>query len=222
MIARAVAVLALCAACGSRSPAPPMTTAQLEAAAVELDTRCTEAPDRLPVHGSAELERLIAPKNRDAIVAGPLAERVIDHGRHTGALLRMYNTFMRCGRPVETLAVNAALLEGYANSMADGEAVIAALPADAPERARKRAAVERKIAGLRGGIGSTIGMLADPALPVVPLPLATRLGSAIDAVRAATPPGALDEPLAQLDAAIAATSEPARRDALAAVRAAVR
>ena len=222
-LAAAVTVALVVACSGSRRAEPPMTSVQLEAAAAKLDRDCTEAPDRLPGYGSPTFARLTAADNRKAIVAAPLAARTADHARHTAAILRLYNTYLRCGRPVETLAVNAALLEGYAASMADGEALIASLPADAPETAQKRAGHARKIGGLQGGIGSTIGMLADPALgPPVPAALATRLGAAIGQVRAALPPGALDAPLAHLADAIAAESDPARKQILIAVRDAAR
>jgi hypothetical protein len=230
MLARLVIVLALIAACsGRRASEPPIaglppidrpwTTAQLAQAAAALDELCTREPLRLPVLGSRTFARLIAADNRSAIVASPLAARVADHARHTGAVLQLYGTYLRCGRPVETLAVNAALLEGYAASMPDGDALIAALPPDSPEAAGKRAGRDQKIAGLRGGIVSTIDMLADPQLGApVPPEVATRLGAAIGQVRAALPPGSLDEPLAHLDDAVADALDPARKTILIAVR----
>lgn len=201
----------------------PWTTAQLEQAAGVLDALCTADAPRLPAYGSRGFARIVAADNRTAIVAEPLAARLADHAKHTGALLRLYNTYFRCGRPIETLAVNAALLEGYAESMAGGAALIAALPPDSPEAAQKRAGLERKLAGLRGGVTSTVGMLADPTLgEPAPAELATRLGAAIGQVRAAVPPGTLDEPMARLADAVTAELDPARKRMLTAVRDAAR
>lgn len=233
---RAAAVMfALAAACGGTQPAgdppieglpaiaQPWTTAQLAQAATTLDALCTSAPTRLPAYGSRTFERVVAADNRRTITGDTPAARAALHASNTGAVLALYGTYLRCGRPVETLAVNAALLEGYAASMPDGDAVIAALPPDSPEAAHKRAGRDQKIAGLRGGIISTVDMLADPALgPPVPAPLATRLGAAIGQVRAALPDGAVAESLAHLDAVIAAELDPARKQMLTTVRDAAR
>jgi|GEM_PF-2786244 len=233
MSARVAAVVILLLGCGSRrasEPAiaglppidAPWTSGQLGQAATVIATLCAEAPTRLPTYGSRTFARLVAADNRSTIVAAPLAARVADFATHTGAVLTIYDAYFRCGRPTETLAANAALLEGYAASIADGDALIAAAPSGTPETLRKLAGREQKVAGLRGGIVSTIDLVADPQLAApVPPELATRLGTAIAQVEAALGPAGLAEPRAHLDATIAASLEPTRKAALTAIRAAV-
>lgn len=226
-----VAVVAL--GCGKRAPSEPAidglpaidqpwTTAQLAQAVPVLSALCDRDPLRLPAYGSRTFARLSAADNRTAIVAAPLEARVADHARHTGAVLQLYQLYMACGRPTETLALNAALIEGYAASTVDGDALIATLPPDAPDTAARKAGRAQKLAGLDGGITSTIDMLADPKLgPPVDAAIASRLGAAIGAARRAAP-GALDPSLAHLDEVIAAELDPARKTMLTAVRDAAR
>lgn len=198
------------------------TPAELTAAAAILDELCTTAPDRMPALGDRVFARVVAADNRGTLAATPPTARQADVRQHNAALLRVYATYQRCGRPSETMAANAALLEGYAVSLAAGKQVIAALPADDPARAPKQKGLDQMAAGLAGGVGSTVGMLADPAIEPPPVEVADRLGRAIAAVRAELPAGALDEPLARLTDATAGALDPPRKAALDAVAAPLR
>jgi hypothetical protein len=230
-----VAVLSLLAlACGDRKAAPPpppplalppldraWTIDDLAAAAVELDAVCTSAPLRLPTYGTAAFARLVGPELHDEVPAQPLEARQAELKRLDDAWLALYGTYLRCGRPTETLAANAALLEGYAASLQVGAALRDAAAAGSPQRAQREQGLAIMADGLRGGVGSTVGMLLDPGLPASPPEVAARLGAAIARVAAALPPGALDESLAALRAGAAAATEPARREMLAAAVAAL-
>lgn len=222
------------AACGGRRHAPAddlglpaldhrWTVDELERAAGRIDELCTTAPARLPMWGSAAFDRLVSPDNRATVPAAPPEARQAALTRYTAATLTLYGTYLRCGRPTETLAANAALLEGYADALAVGAVMRDAAADGSPERAQRQRGLDTMAAGLVGGVGSTIDMLVDRTIPGQLEPAVTaRLGAAIAAVRAELPPGTLDAPLAPLARATAAEPDPGRRAALAAAEAALR
>lgn len=229
-------VLALIgAACGDRKAAPPpppalalppfdraWTVDDLTSAAAEIARVCAEEPLRLPTYGTAAFARMVGPELHDEVPPAPPEARQADLKRLNDAWLSLYDTYLRCGRPTETLAANAAMLEGYAASLAVGAAMRDAAEAGSPQRAQREQGLALMADGLRGGVGSTVGMLLDPGLPASPPEVAARLGAAIAKVAAALPPGALDEPLAALRAGATAATEPARREMLTAAVAAIR
>lgn len=231
----AVLALALAgAACGDRKAAPPpppalalppldraWTIDDLAAAAKEIARVCEAEPLRLPTYGTAAFARLVGPDLLDEVPAAPLEVRQAELKRLNDGWLSLYNTYLQCGRPTETLAANAALLEGFAASVLAGTAMRDAAEEGSPQRAQRAQGVELMADGLRGGVGSTVGMLLDPGLEPPPPEVAARLGAAIARVAAALPPGSLDEPIARLRAGAAAVTEPARRDMLAAAVAAL-
>jgi protein involved in polysaccharide export with SLBB domain len=78
------------------------------------------------------------------------------------------------------------------------------------------------IAGLDGGIASTVAMLGDVEIPGdVPPAIGQRLGAAIAAVRGELPAGLLDDSIATLRQAATAVTDPERRRAVAAAAAAL-
>lgn len=201
----------------------PWTPEELTRAAALLDELCATAPDRLPALGDPVFVRAIDPANRGTFAAGDLTAKQAGARVHNAAVLRIYATYERCGRPAEALAANAALLEGYAVSLGIGQQLIDSMdPAQTEAVAKVWAGLEQMARGLRGGVGSTVGVLTDPQIAPPPLDVATRLGAALAAVRAALPEGTLDDSLARLAAATAAETDPARRAALDAIAAALR
>ncbi|MBK9036363.1 MAG: hypothetical protein IPL61_34800 [Myxococcales bacterium] len=228
-------VAALTVACGERKRAAPppdlalpgldhaWTVDELVTAAAAIDRACTETPMALPTHGTAAFSHLIAIDNLRAVPAAPLAQRQAELTRFTGAALRLYDTYLRCGRPTETMAANAVLLEGYAEALVVGAAMRDAAAADSPERAQRQHGLDTMVVGLRGGVTATVNMLTDASIPgPVPPTVAARLGAAIAQVRAQVPPGTLDDAVASLTAAAAAEPDPARQQTLAAAAAALR
>lgn len=231
----ALCALALLVGCGGgkRQPAaddlglPALdrawTVDELARAATIIDDTCTRAPGRLPPWGSPAFARLIDGGNRRTIPGEPIAARQAALTRYTGATLSIYDTYLRCGRPAETLAANAALLEGYAEALAVGREMRDAAAVGSPEHAQRQHGLDTMAAGLTGGVASTINMLIDPTIPGhLPPEVTGRLGAAIAAVRDQLPPGALDDALAPLPRAAGAEADPDRRAALAAAAAALR
>jgi len=199
------------------------TVDELARAATIIDDTCTRAPVRLPPWGSTAFARLVDGGNRGTIPAEPIAARQAALTRYTGATLALYQTYLRCGRPAETLAANAALLEGYAEALAVGRAMRDAAAEGSPERAQRQHGLDTMADGLTGGVTSTINMLVDPTIPGhLPPEVTGRLGAAIAAVRDQLPDGALDEAVAPLPRAASAEADPDRRAALAAAAAALR
>lgn len=231
----ALCALALLVGCGGgkRRTAPDdlglpaldhaWTVDELTAAATIVDATCTRAPAQLPPWGSTAFARLVDGGNRATLPAEPIATRQAALTRYTAATLTLYQTYLRCGRPAETLAANAALLEGYAEALAVGRAMRDAAPDGSPERAQRADGLATMADGLTGGVTSTINMLIDPTIPGhLPPEVTGRLGAAIALVRDQLPPGALDEALAALPRAAGAEADPDRRAALAAAAAALR
>ncbi|MEZ4401100.1 MAG: hypothetical protein R3B06_13835 [Kofleriaceae bacterium] len=226
-----VAALALAACKGGGGAGPDglpgldhnWTVAEQARAAAVLDRLCDLGPTRLPGYGSAAFARLVAAANRATLPAGPALERQVAMSAHTDAVLAMYLTYHRCGRPVETLAVNAALLEGYAAALPLSRELAARPDGTAAQRQARADGVAQIEGGLVGGIDSTVAMLVDPDLGAgVPLEVAARLGTAIALVRAELRAGALDGSIAHLAAAAAAEPDPTRRATLAAALAPLR
>lgn len=194
---------------------------QAEAAAIVSDL-CERGPTAMPAFGSPAFTRLIDASNRTTLVAAPLPARHDAVTAHTAALLEIYTAYVACGRLPEALAANAALLEGYAESLAVGRALRDAAAPDSPERATRQAGLDKMIAGLDGGIASTAAMLVDVEIPGdVPPVVGQRLGAAIATVRGELPTGLLDDTVATLRQAATALTDPDRRRAVAAAAAAL-
>jgi hypothetical protein len=194
---------------------------QAEAAAIVTDL-CERGATTMPAFGSPAFSRLVDASNRTTLVASPLPARHDAITAHTAALLEIYTAYFACGRLPEALAANAALLEGYAESLAVGRAMRDAAAPDSPERASRQAGLDQMIAGLDGGIASTVAMLGDVEIPGdVPPAIGQRLGAAIAAVRAELPAGLLDDSIATLRQAATAVTDPERRRAVAAAAAAL-
>ncbi len=230
----ALCALALLVACGGgkRRTAPDdlglpaldhaWTVDELTAAATIIDDTCTRAPAQLPPWGSTAFSRLVDGGNRATLPTTPIDARQAALTRYTAATLSLYSTYLRCGRPAETLAANAALLEGYAEALAVGVAMRDAAAEGTPERAQRQHGLDTMADGLTGGVTSTVNMLLDPTIPGhLPPEVTGRLGAAIAAVRSELPPGALDDVIAPLARAAGAETEPDRRQALAAAAAAL-
>lgn len=231
MRAAVVAVLVLGACGGSRKAddagfglppiARPWSLDQQQAAARTITALCQRGPTAMPGYGSPAFSRLVAADNRTTIAAAPVPVRHEQLTAHTGALLESYQAYVNCGRLGEAMAVNAALLEGYAAALSVSRAMRDAAPEGSKERAAREAGLDRMIAGLDGGIASTVAMLADVSIPgVVPVEVGGRLGASIALVRAELPADTVDDSVAALAEAARAVEDPDRRAALVAAAAA--
>lgn len=198
MIGRgAILVAALLAGCDrGGGPSAPVARATLDdyVALATAAEDCATAPG-----GDAPAFRAVVdPAALPAAADGAPMARIDRLAPYGDALADAMRRYFACGRYLEGLELVTAHFHYFAQMVAATDALLATFAPDDPTYQVRVDGKAEMLAGARQVIGGVGLMLTDLAPAPGLEAIAGRLGAAIAAARAASPPGALDAAIAEL------------------------